>query len=295
MLKRAGYDRPGLALLLVAPQLLIILVFFFWPAAQALYQAFTLVHPFGQSTQFVGLANFERLFATPEYRASLAVTAIFSIATAGLALSMGLVLAVFVDRVARGATFYRTAVIWPYAVAPVLSGALWLFLFHPFYGAVAFALKRAGVAWNPLLDGADAMALVVLAAAWKQVSYNFVFLVAGLQAIPRSLVEAAAIDGAGPGKRFVTIVLPLLAPVGFFLLVVNLVYAFFDTFGVIAAITQGGPGGATNILVYKVYADGFIGQDLGSSAAQSLVLMAVVVALTWAQFRFLERRIQYGA
>jgi sn-glycerol 3-phosphate transport system permease protein len=294
-MKRAGYDRVGLALLLVAPQLVIIGVFFFWPAAQALYQAFTLTHPFGQGAQFVGLDNFAHLFGTPEYRASLTATAVFSFATAGLALGMGLVLAVFVDRVARGVGFYRTAIIWPYAVAPVLAGALWLFLFHPIFGAVAFALKRSGIAWNPLLDGIDAMVLVVLAAAWKQVSYNFVFLVAGLQAIPRSLIEAAAIDGAGPGRRFVTIVLPLLAPVGFFLLVVNLVYAFFDTFGVIAAMTQGGPGGATNILVYKVYADGFIGQDLGSSAAQSLVLMAAVIALTWAQFRFLERRIQYEA
>ncbi len=292
-MKRAGYDRPGLAVLLVLPQVAIIAVFFLWPAAQALYQAFTLVHPFGGASQFVGLANFERLFGTPEYRTSLWSTAIFSFATATLALAMGLVLAVFVDRVARSASVYRTAIIWPYAVAPVLAGVLWLFLFHPIYGVVAFALKQSGLAWNPLLDGVDAMVLVVLAAAWKQVSYNFVFFVAGLQSIPRSLIEAAAIDGAGPGLRFRTIVLPLLAPVSFFLLVVNLVYAFFDTFGVIAAMTQGGPGGATNILVYKVYADGFIGQDLGSSAAQSLVLMAAVIGLTWAQFRFLERRIQY--
>jgi len=283
-----------LPLLLLAPQLLVILVFFFWPAGQAVFQAFHLADPFGQHFEYVGLENFTRLFASPEYYDSLWATAVFSAGVAFLSLGAGLVLAAFVDHIRRGRMLYKSLVIWPYAVAPVLAGVLWLFLFHPIYGVVAFALERAGMGWNPLLDSNQAMALVVLAAAWKQVSYNFVFFLAGLQAIPRSVIEAAAIDGAGPMRRFLTIVLPLLTPTTFFLLVINLVYAFFDTFGIIHAVTHGGPGGATNILVYKVFADGFIGQDLGSSAAQSIVLMVIVVTLTVLQFRFLERKVHYG-
>jgi len=258
-------------------------------------QAFQLSDPFGQHARFVGFANFSRLLASPEYLASIGATVVFSAGVAALALGMGLVLAAFVDRAVKSRLAYRSAIVWPYAVAPVLAGALWLFLFHPVFGAVAFVLSKGlGLAWNPLLTGSHAMLLVVLAAAWKQVSYNFVFFLAGLQAIPRTTIEAAAIDGAGPFTRFRTIVLPLLSPVGFFLLVVNVVYAFFDTFGVIDAITKGGPGGATNILVYKVYADGFIGQDLGSSSAQSVILMLAVMALTLLQFRLLERRVHYG-
>jgi sn-glycerol 3-phosphate transport system permease protein len=294
MSRRVGFANARLAALLVAPQLTIVALFFFWPAGQAVVQAFLLSDPFGQHARFVGLANFSRLLASPEYRASIASTLLFSAAVALLALLMGLVLAAFVDRAVKTRLAYRSAVIWPYAVAPVLAGALWLFLFHPVFGVIAFALSRAGFAWNPLLSGVDAMTLVVLAAAWKQVSYNFVFFLAGMQAIPHTTIEAAAIDGAGPFTRFRTIVLPLLSPVGFFLLVVNIVYAFFDTFGVVDAVTKGGPGGATNILVYKVYADGFIGQDLGSSSAQSVILLLAVMALTFLQFRLLERRVHYG-
>ncbi|WP_374445549.1 sn-glycerol-3-phosphate ABC transporter permease UgpA [Stella sp.] len=292
--KKVVFRSRGLPLLLLAPQLLVILVFFFWPAGQAVFQAFHLADPFGQHFDYVGLENFQRLFASPEYYDSLWATAVFSTGVAVLSLGTGLALAAFVDHIRRGRMAYKSLVIWPYAVAPVLAGVLWLFLFHPIYGVVAFALAGVGIGWNPLLDSGQAMALVVLAAAWKQVSYNFVFFLAGLQAIPRSVIEAAAIDGAGPMRRFRTIVLPLLTPTTFFLLVINLVYAFFDTFGIIHAVTHGGPGGATNILVYKVFADGFIGQDLGSSAAQSIVLMAIVVSLTVLQFRFLERKVHYG-
>ncbi|MGE0713896.1 MAG: sn-glycerol-3-phosphate ABC transporter permease UgpA [Alphaproteobacteria bacterium] len=294
MHKRVLFRGRGLPAALLAPQLAIILVFFFWPAGQAVFQAFHLADPFGRHLDFVGFDNFRHLFASPEYYGSLRATAVFSIATAMLSLVAGLVLAAFVDHVRRGRSVYKSLIIWPYAVAPVLAGVLWLFLFHPIYGVVAFALAGAGMSWNPLLDSGHAMLLVVLAAAWKQVSYNFVFFLAGLQAIPRSVIEAAAIDGAGPMRRFRTIVLPLLTPTTFFLLVINLVYAFFDTFGIIHAVTHGGPGGATNILVYKVFADGFIGQDLGSSAAQSIVLMVIVIALTVLQFRFLERKVHYG-
>ena len=292
--KKVVFRSRGLPLLLLTPQLLVILVFFFWPAGQAVFQAFHLADPFGQHFEYVGLENFTRLFASPEYYDSLWATAVFSTGVAFLSLGAGLVLAAFVDHIRRGRMVYKSLVIWPYAVAPVLAGVLWLFLFHPIYGVVAFALERAGIGWNPLLDSNQAMALVVMAAAWKQVSYNFVFFLAGLQAIPRSVIEAAAIDGAGPLRRFLTIVLPLLTPTTFFLLVINLVYAFFDTFGIIHAVTHGGPGGATNILVYKVFADGFIGQDLGSSAAQSIVLMVIVVTLTVMQFRFLERKVHYA-
>ncbi|BBK37871.1 glycerol-3-phosphate transporter permease [Allostella sp. ATCC 35155] len=292
--KKVVFRSRGLPLLLLAPQLLVILVFFFWPAGQAVFQAFHLADPFGQHFEYVGLENFTRLFNSPEYYDSLWATAVFSSGVAFLSLGAGLVLAAFVDHIRRGRMVYKSLVIWPYAVAPVLAGVLWLFLFHPIYGVVAFALERAGIGWNPLLDSNQAMALVVMAAAWKQVSYNFVFFLAGLQAIPRSVIEAAAIDGAGPLRRFLTIVLPLLTPTTFFLLVINLVYAFFDTFGIIHAVTHGGPGGATNILVYKVFADGFIGQDLGSSAAQSIVLMVIVVTLTVMQFRFLERKVHYA-
>ncbi|MCC7274416.1 MAG: sn-glycerol-3-phosphate ABC transporter permease UgpA [Alphaproteobacteria bacterium] len=294
MHKRVLFGGRGLPVALLVPQLAIILVFFFWPAGQAVFQAFHLSDPFGRHFEYVGLENFRRLFASPEYYGSLRATAVFSAATALLSLAAGLALAAFVDHVRRGRSVYKSLIIWPYAVAPVLAGVLWLFLFHPIYGVLAFALQRVGVGWNPLLESGQAMALVVLAAAWKQISYNFVFFLAGLQAIPRSVIEAAAIDGAGPLHRFRTIVLPLLTPTTFFLLVINLVYAFFDTFGIIHAVTHGGPGGATNILVYKVYADGFVGQDLGSSSAQSIVLMAIVIGLTVLQFRFLERKVHYG-
>jgi sn-glycerol 3-phosphate transport system permease protein len=293
MEKRVTFQERGLPYLLLAPQLLVTLVFFLWPAAQALVQSVQREDAFGLATEFVGLANFRALFTDPSYLNSLQVTAVFCTAVAVLSLSVALLLAVMADRVVRGASGYRTLLIWPYAVAPAVAAALWVFLFNPTVGIVAWLLRAGGVSWNYLLDGDQAMLLVVLAAAWKQISYNFLFFLAGLQAIPRSLVEAAAIDGAGPAKRFWTIVFPLLSPTTFFLLIVNIVYAFFETFGIIDAITAGGPVQATNILVYKVYRDGVLQLDLGGSAAQSVVLMAIVMALTVVQFRFVERRVHY--
>jgi sn-glycerol 3-phosphate transport system permease protein len=293
MEKRVTFQERGLPYLLLAPQLLVTFVFFLWPAAQALVQSVQREDAFGLATEFVGLANFRALFADPSYLNSLQVTAVFCTAVAVLSLTTALLLAVMADRVVRAATGYQTLLIWPYAVAPAVAAALWVFLFNPTVGIVAYVLRTQGVSWNYLLDGSQAMLLVVLAAAWKQISYNFLFFLAGLQAIPRSLIEAAAIDGAGPAKRFWTIVFPLLSPTTFFLLVVNIVYAFFDTFGIIDAITAGGPVQATNTLVYKVYRDGVLQLDLGGSAAQSVVLMVIVIALTAVQFRYVERKVQY--
>jgi sn-glycerol 3-phosphate transport system permease protein len=278
---------------LVAPQIAVTLIFFIWPASQALYQSVLIEDPFGLSSTFVWGENFAELFGDPQYLHSIRVTAVFSVSVALLALAAALYLAVQADRVIRGAMAYKTLLVWPYAVAPAVAGVLWLFLFNPTLGIVAYALRKLGYDWNHLLDGGQAMFLVVIAAAWKQISYNFLFFLAGMQAIPRSLIEAAAIDGAGPARRFWTIVFPLLTPTTFFLLVINVVYAFFDTFGIIHQVTEGGPAGATNILVYKVFRDGFIGLDLGGSAAQSVVLMAIVIALTVVQFRYIERKVHY--
>ncbi len=293
MEKRVTFKNPWLPYLLVAPQLAVTAVFFLWPASQALFQSMLIEDPFGLSTEFVWFENFDELFADPLYLRSMGTTAVFSISTAALSLSSALLLAVMADRVIKGATFYKAALLWPYAVAPAVAGVLWLFMFSPANGIIAEALRSLGYEWNHVLNGGEAMILVVIAASWKQIAYNFLFFLAGLQSIPKSLIEAAAIDGAGPGKRFWTIVFPLLTPTSFFLLVVNVVYAFFDTFGIIHAVTSGGPAGATNILVYKVYADGFIGLDLGGSAAQSVILMIIVGALTVIQFRYLERRVKY--
>ncbi len=293
MEKRARFRSWWLPYALILPQIAVTLVFFFWPAGQALYQSVFIQDAFGGSLQFVGLDNFRDLFSDEHYLASFRVTAVFSVLVAGLGLSLSLVLAVFADRVVRGATAYKTLLIWPYAVAPAIAGVLWVFLFNPSIGIVAYWLKRAGIEWNYLLNGEQALLLVVMAAVWKQVSYNFLFFLAGLQSIPKSLLEAAAIDGAGPVRRFATIVFPLLSPTTFFLLVVNLVYAFFDTFAIIDASTSGGPGQATEILVYKVYKDGFKGLDLGGSAAQSVILMLIVITLTVVQFRFVEKKVQY--
>lgn len=293
MEKRALFPNRGLPYLLVLPQVAVTLVFFFWPAAQAVYQSLTLQDAFGLSVQFVGLDNFRELFGDRLYLQSIGVTALFSVLVTVLGLVVALVLAIFADRIVRGAYAYRTLLIWPYAVAPAVAGVLWMFLFMPGIGIVALWLRRAGVEWNYLLDGTQAMSLVVVAAVWKQVSYNFLFFLAGLQSIPKSVIEAAAIDGAGPWRRFRSIVFPLLSPTTFFLLVVNVIYAMFDTFGVIDAITQGGPAKATEVLVYKVFHDGFKGQDIGGSAAQSVVLMAIVIALTVLQFRYVEKKVQY--
>ena len=291
--KQVTFFHKQLPYLLVAPQLAITLVFFIWPAFQALRQSVLVEDPFGLSTEFVWFENFADLFADSGYLASLEVTAVFSLATAVLAIGVALLLAVMADRVIKGATAYKTFLIWPYAIAPAIAGVLWFFMFNPSAGILAYMLRGLGYQWNHFLNGGEAMVMVVIAAAWKQISYNFLFFLAGLQSIPRSLIEAAAIDGAGPVRRFWTIVFPLLSPTTFFLLVVNVVYAFFDTFGIIHATTSGGPGQATNILVYKVYNDGFIGLDLGGSAAQSVVLMAIVIVLTVVQFRYVERRVAY--
>ncbi len=293
MEKRVVFSKLGLPILLVAPQIIITLVFFIWPASQALYQSVLLEDAFGLKSEFVWLDNFIALFSDPHYLNSFARTVVFSAATAGLSLGVALFLAAMADRVLKGATAYRTLIVWPYAVAPAVAGVLWFFMFNPSIGILAYLLKGIGYDWNHYLDGTDAMILVVLAASWKQVSYNFLFFLAGLQAIPRSLVEAAAIDGARPFKRFWTIVFPLLSPTAFFLLVVNIVYAFFDTFGIVHATTSGGPAQSTTILVYKVFSDGFIGLDLGGSAAQSVILMAVVITLTVFQFRYIERKVAY--
>ena len=291
--KRVRFQSGWLPYALIFPQLLITIVFFFWPAGQALIQSLLVEDAFGTSTEFVWFDNFRTLFSDPNYIDSFKVTAIFSLLVAAIGLTVSLVLAAFADRVLRGATFYKTLLIWPYAVAPAIAAVLWLFLFNPTLGVLAHWMRGLGIEWNPLLVGRDALIMVVIAAVWKQISYNFLFFLAGLQSIPKSLIEAAAIDGAGPLKRFATIVFPLLSPTTFFLLVVNVVYAFFDTFGIIDAATSGGPSKATEILVYKVYADGFKGLDLGGSAAQSVVLMAIVVTLTVVQFRYVERKVQY--
>jgi sn-glycerol 3-phosphate transport system permease protein len=293
MEKRVVFRSKWLPYLLVAPQIIITVVFFFWPAFQAVYQSTLLQDAFGLNTQFVGFDNFKALFADENYLVSFRTTAIFSVLVASLGLSFSLLLAVAADRIVRGAFAYKTFLIWPYAVAPAIAGVLWGFLFAPSIGILGYVLKQWNIPWNFLLNDNHAMILVVIAAVWKQVSYNFLFFLAGLQSIPRSLMEAAAIDGASPARRFWTIVFPLLSPTTFFLLVVNIVYAFFDTFGVIDATTQGGPAQATQILVYKVYADGFKGGDLGGSSAQSVILMIIVIALSVIQFRYVERKVQY--
>jgi sn-glycerol 3-phosphate transport system permease protein len=293
MEKRALFRSRWLPYALVAPQIAISLVFFFWPVAQTFYWSTLVQDAFAARTQFVWFDNFTSLFGDGTYFASFKVTAVFSLLVAASGLCISLLLAVFADRVVRGATTYKTLLIWPYAVAPAVAGILWLFLLSPSIGAVTYALRGFGVDWNYYVNADQALLLVVIAAVWKQISYNFLFFLAGLQSIPHSLVEAAAIDGAGPARRFWTIVFPLLSPTAFFLLVVNIVYAFFDTFAIIDATTQGGPARATQILVYKVYEDGFKGLDLGGSAAQSVVLTVIVIALTVVQFRWVERKVQY--
>jgi sn-glycerol 3-phosphate transport system permease protein len=278
---------------LLAPQIAVTIIFFFWPAAQAVWFSFLLQDAFGLATQFVWFDNFKALFADSHYLESFQITALFSVLVASAGIAISLLLAVMADRVVKGALAYKTLLIWPYAVAPAVAGVLWGFMFAPSIGIVTYVLKGMGVDWNWIINGDQAMLLVVMAAVWKQISYNFLFFLAGLQSIPKSLIEAAAIDGAGPLRRFRDIVFPLLSPTTFFLLVVNIVYAFFDTFGVIDSTTQGGPAGATQILVYKVYYDGVKAADLGGSSAQSVILMFIVVALTVAQFRFVEKKVQY--
>jgi sn-glycerol 3-phosphate transport system permease protein len=294
MIKRSHFTSKFLAYLLITPQILVTLTFFYWPAAQGLLQSVMLSDPFGQRNQFVWLDNFIGIFTDPLYLKSVGITLVFSFAVAVLAILTGLLIATMANRALIAKAPIRTLLIWPYAVAPAISGILWLFLLHPSFGVIAIFIKRRlGIDWNPVLNGTDAFIMVVLASAWKQISYNFVFFMAGLQAVPHSLIEAAAMDGAGPFRRFWAITLPLLSPTLFFLMVMNVIYAFFETFGVIHTVTQGGPGGATTTLVYKVYQDGFIGLNLGSSAAQSVVLMALIVIITVLQFKYVERKVQY--
>jgi sn-glycerol 3-phosphate transport system permease protein len=293
MEKRAIFGSKSLPYLLLAPQLVITFVFFYWPASQALWQSFLLQDAFGLRTDFVWFENYRELFRDGDYYRAMATTAIFSIAVTVLSLSIALLLAVQADKSIKGAGAYKTLLIWPYAVAPAIAGVLWLFMFQPSLGLIARWMRAVGMEWNPLLNGSDAMALVIMASVWKQISYNFLFFLAGLQSIPRSVIEAAAIDGARPIRRFWTIIFPLLSPTAFFLLVVNIVYVFFDTFGIIDAMTGGGPAKATETLVYKVFFDGRLGGNLGGSAAQSVILMIMVIAMTAVQFRYIERKVTY--
>ena len=293
MEKRVVFRSRWLPYVLVAPQIVVTLVFFFWPAGQALYQSLLRQDAFGINLEFVGLENFHDLFADPTYLGSFQTTAVFAIGVALVGLGTSLALAYFADRALRGATFYKTLLIWPYAIAPAVAGVLWSFLFNPSLGIVSFVIRKMGVDWNFVLNGGQALTLVVIIAAWKQISYNFLFFLAGLQSIPKSLIEAAAIDGAGPWERFWSSVFPLLSPTTFFLMVVNVVYAFFDTFAIIDSVTQGGPFKATETLVFKVYQDGVRGLDIGGSAAQSVILMGLVIVLTIVQFRYVERKVQY--
>ncbi|WP_323034796.1 sn-glycerol-3-phosphate ABC transporter permease UgpA [Pararhodobacter sp.] len=291
--KRMTFSSRWLPYALLAPQVIITLIFFVWPASQALWQSMLRQDPFGMRTTFIWFRNFARLFDDPHYLASMKTTLIFSVSTTVLAMSLALLFATMVNRMIRSRDTYTTFLVWPYAVAPAIAGVLWWFIFNPSVGILPYILSGFGYDWNHRLQSGDAMILVVVAAAWKQISYNFLFFLAGLQSIPQSLIEAAAIDGASRRKRFWTIVFPLLSPTTFFLMVVNIVYAMFDTFGVIHATTEGGPAQATNILVYKVFRDGFVGNNLGSSAAQSVILMAIVIVLTVVQFRWIERRVNY--
>ena len=295
MIKRSFFTSKYLPYLLILPQLVITLTFFYWPAIQGIIQSFLLSDPFGRKSTFVWFYNYIELFTDPLYLKSILTTLVFSIAVASVSIGLGLFIASMANRALRAKAVVRTMLIWPYAVAPAISGIMWLFLLHPSYGVVALSIKKwLGVDWNPVLYGSDAMVMIVMASAWKQVSYNFVFFMAGLQAVPKSLIEAAAIDGASPFKRFWYITFPLLSPTFFFLTVMNIIYSFFETFGIIHTVTQGGPGGSTNILVYKVYQDGFVGLNLGSSAAQSVVLMSLIIFITFIQFKFVEKKVQYG-
>jgi sn-glycerol 3-phosphate transport system permease protein len=293
MEKTTTFNQRLLPYLLLAPQLAITFIFFYWPASQAMWQSFLREDAFGLSSEFVGFENYVHLLTQAEYYKAISTTVVFSTLVAAFSLSIALLFASQADKSLKAAPAYKTLLIWPYAVAPAIAGVLWIFMFHPSLGILARPLRMAGFDWNPTLNGNDALALVVLAAVWKQISYNFLFFLAGLQSIPRSVIEASAIDGAGPLRRFWTIVFPLLSPTTFFLLVVNVVYVFFDTFGIIDAVTGGGPAGATTTMVYKVYSDGRLGGDLGGSAAQSVILMIIVIGLTAIQFRYVERKVQY--
>lgn len=293
MSRRVTFKNKLLPYALLAPQLAVTIIFFFWPAGQAIYQSVIRQDPFGLRTTFVWFENFTNVLSDPAYLGSLRITLVFSAAVIAVAMGSGLLLAVTADKGMRGAGVYKTLLMWPYAVAPAVAASLWLFIFHPSIGILGRSLVRLGIHWDYALNGAQALLLVILAASWKQVSYNFIFFLAGLQSIPKSVIEAASVDGAGSRQRFWKILFPLLSPTTFFLLVVNVIYAFFDTFGVVHALTRGGPGKATETLIYKVYTDGVVNLDLGGSSAQSVILLLVVIALTALQFRYVERRVHY--
>jgi sn-glycerol 3-phosphate transport system permease protein len=293
MEKRAIFSSKILPYLLLLPQMAVTIIFFYWPASQAIWQSFLMEDAFGVSSEFVGFENYRLVFEQPEYYRAMITTIIFSSFVAFFSLACALLLATQADKNLRGGQTYKTLLIWPYAVAPAIAGILWIFMFHPTMGTLSRPIRAAGIDWNPMLNGTHAMILLILSATWKQISYNFLFFLAGLQSIPKSVIEAAAIDGAGPIRRFWTIIFPLLSPTTFFLIVVNIVYVFFETFGIVDAVTGGGPAGQTTTLVYKVYADGRLGGDLGGSAAQSVILMVIVIALTAIQFRYVERKVQY--
>lgn len=269
------------------------MIFFVWPASQALYQAVFRSDPFGLRSTFVGLENFRALLSDPFYLGSLRLSFLFSALLAFSALTLALVLAAMASKPIRGARVYKTLLIWPYALAPAVAAVLWLFLFQPSIGILARGLTDAGVSWNYNLNGTQALFLVILASVWKQISYNFIFFLAALHSVPKSLVEAATVDGAGSKRIFWRIIFPLISPTTFFLLIMNVVYSFFDTFGVIDAMTKGGPGKATETLAYKLFRDGFVYFKINSSAAQSVILMLLVVILIGIQFRFIERRVHY--
>jgi len=294
MAKQYEFPSKGLPYLLVLPQMVIVFIFFFWPSAQAIWQSFFLQDPFGGRVIFVGFENYTHLLSDPDYWASFRVSVTFALAITISSMTIALFLAVQTNKKIKFGSFYKTMMIWPYAVATMVAGVLWLFMFNPNVGVIAWLLKyKMGIDWNHLLNSNQAFLLLTIAASWKQISYNFVFFLAGLQSVPLPLVEAAAMDGAGPTKRFWTIIFPMLSPTTFYLLIMNLVYGFFETFPIVHQVTAGGPGKSTQILVYKVWRDGVINLDLGSSSAQSVILMIMVIGLTVFQFRFIERKVTY--
>jgi sn-glycerol 3-phosphate transport system permease protein len=292
--KRTVFRNRWLPYLLVLPQVAVTIVFFFWPAAKSLYLSVFKSPPFGGRDIYVGTANFAALLVSPDYYQSVANSFVFAFGVTALSVVGGLVVATLANQKIRGLALYRTMLLWPYGIAPAVAGIIFLFIFHPAYGVVPYVLSFVTTyEFNWLLKGWIAMTLVIVATAWTHLGYNIAFFLAGLQGIPNSVMEAADVDGAGPVRRFVAIVVPLLSPVTFYLVVVNMVFAFFGSFGVIHAVTQGGPGGATEIMVFKLWKDGFIGLDLGSSAAQSVLLMALVIGMTMLQFRFAEKKVTY--
>jgi len=292
-MRRAYFKNNWIAALVVAPQLLIIFVFFYWPSSQALYWAFTLEQPWGGGNEWVGFENFTFLLADDRYWQSVRVSVVYALATTALAMGMALILALFADRQLRGYKSFRIGLIWPYAVAAPAIGLAFRFIFNPSAGVASYLNFAFPDIWNPVMNGSHAMTMVIIAGAWKQVSYSFIFFLAGLQAIPRSLTEAAAMDGARPLRRMLDVQLPLLTPTFFFLLVINITDSFTDSFGIVDTMTSGGPARATNLMVYKIYEDGFRGLDYSGAAAQSIILMVLVIALTFIQFRYIERRVHY--